>query len=307
MTNKNLLPTNLIQNSKIEECIYNIRGYQVMLDSDVAYFFGVEAKRLNEQMKRNKARFPEDFCFMLSNEETKSILRSHFATSNKISSKRRYNPFAYTEHGVIALAGVLKSEIADKMSVEIARRFIQMRRFISDNDDTLLALAKIQNRQLEFENETNKKIDEIFRKISNNGLQKETIIYAGKFYDSFEYVSKIITGANESIVLIDPYCDDKAFTYLKHKKQQTNVEIYKSNKTSISEDVKAIFESQYGKINIYIRNDIHDRFLIVDREECYSLGTSLNHMGKKLFSIIQIEDKRIINALLNSLENDSPH
>lgn len=120
-------PLNLmsIDNKNIEECIYNIRGQQVMIDSDVAFFFGVETKNLNKQMKRNIDRFPEDFCFQLNSEEFKN-LRFQNVTSNY--GGRRYLPYVYTEEGVIALSGVIKSETATKMSVEIARKFIQMRK-----------------------------------------------------------------------------------------------------------------------------------------------------------------------------------
>ena len=166
-----------IESKSIEECIYNIRDQQVMLDSDVAYFFGVETKRLNEQMKRNKERFPEDFCFQLNSIEFKS-LRSQNATIDVGYDKRKYLPFAYTEHGVIALAGVLKNDIAAKMSVEIVRKFVQMRRFILENGDVLLALAKLQNRQLEFENETNKKFDELLKMISKADLPKQSLFFA---------------------------------------------------------------------------------------------------------------------------------
>ncbi len=302
MTNKNLLPTNLIQNSKIEECIYNIRGYQVMLDSDIAVLFDVETKRINEQMKRNKTRFPEDFCFQLNSLEFKT-LKSQNAASNIGRGGKQKLPFVYTEHGIIALAGVLKSEVADKMSVEIARTFIQMRKLFLNDGGYLIALAKLQNRQIEFENEANRKFDEIFKIIHKNDYPKEALLYSGQFYDSFEHVSKLISKANKNIVLVDPYCDEKVFAYLKHKKQQVNVEIYKSDKTLIPADEMTIFESQYGKITITIKNDIHDRFLIIDENECYSLGTSLNHMGKKLFSIIKLEDKKTIKALLDRLQN----
>ena len=114
-----------IDNKNIEECIYNIRGQQVMIDSDVAFFFGVETKNLNKQMKRNIDRFPEDFCFQLNSKEFKN-LRFQNVTSNY--GGRRYLPYVYTEEGVIALSGVIKSETATKMSVEIARKFIQMRK-----------------------------------------------------------------------------------------------------------------------------------------------------------------------------------
>ena len=139
-------PLNLlsIDNKSIEECIYNIRDQQVMVDSDIAYFFGVETKYLNRQMKRNIERFPEDFCFKLNSFEFKN-LRCQNVTFNHTVGSRKYIPYVYTEEGVIALSGVIKSEIAAKMSVEIARKFIQMRKFILENGDVLLALARLQN------------------------------------------------------------------------------------------------------------------------------------------------------------------
>ena len=114
MNNNQPLNLTSIENRNIEERIYSIRGQQVMFDSDVAFFFGTEVKKLNQQMKRNIDRFPEDFCFQLSEKELDTILRSQNVTFNTISSKRRYNPFVYTEHGVLALAGVIKNETAAK-------------------------------------------------------------------------------------------------------------------------------------------------------------------------------------------------
>ena len=188
--NNNLLPAETILNNKnIEECIYDIRGQQVMLDSDIASFFGIETKNLNKQMKRNIARFPEDFCFQLNSSEFKN-LRFQNATTKR--GGRRYLPYVYTEHGIIALAGVLKSEIADKMSVEIARKFIQMRKFILENSDVLLALAKLQNRQLEFENETNRKFEQVFKLIERLDLPKTALFCAGEWYDAFEFISSLI-------------------------------------------------------------------------------------------------------------------
>ena len=299
MSNELLSEQLLHQN--IEECIYTIRGQQVMLDSDIASLFGVDTKRLNEQMKRNKNRFPNDFCFKLNADEFAHILRSHFATSNNLSSKRRYNPYVYTEHGIIALAGVLKSEVADKMSVEIARKFIQMRKFIIENGDTMLALAKLQNRQIEFENSTNQRFDEIIKKFDEYDIPKEALFYRGQWFDAFDYITHIIARANKSIVLIDPYCDEKALTFLAHKKIGANLLINLSKESKLSNEEVAIFEMQYGKITVKVSNNVHDRFLIIDEEECYDLGTSLNHAGNKLFAIMRIENKQVVKAILNEI------
>ena len=295
-------PLNLvsIENKNIEECIYNIRGQQVMFDSDVAFFFGTEIKKLNQQMKRNIERFPEDFCFQLNSKEFKS-LRSQNVTIDIEQGKRKYLPYVYTEHGVLALAGVLKNDIAAKMSVEIVRKFVQMRRFIMENGDVLLALAKLQNRQIEFENETNKKFDEILKLISKADLPKQTIFSAGQFYDAYEYISSIIRKANRSIILIDPYCDSKAFTFLKNKKETVKLTICLSHSSKLENDEISKYESQYGKITIKHLDDNHDRYIIIDNEECYQLGASLNYAGKKMFSIIKNENKDIIQFILNKI------
>lgn len=300
MNNNQTLDLISIENKNIEECIYTIRGQQVMIDSDVAYFFGVTVSSLNRQMRRNANRFPSDFCFQLSDKETND-LRCQKGTTNFLSSKRRYNPYAYTEEGVIALSGVIKSETAAKMSVEMAKKFIQMRKFILENGDVLLALAKLQNRQIEFENETNKKFDEILKLISKADLPKQAIFCAGQFYDAYEYISSIIRKAGSSIVLIDPYCDAKAFTFLKNKKESVKLTICSSHLSKLEKEEIEKFESQYGKINIKQLDDNHDRYLIIDSEECYQLGASLNYAGKKMFSIIKNENKEIIGFLLKKI------
>ena len=296
-------PLNLIsiENKNIEECIYYIRGQQVMLDSDIAFFFDVETKTINKQMKRNVDRFPEDFCFQLSGKEMDD-LRCHFGTTKILSSKRRYNPYVYTEEGIIALAGVLKNDIAAKMSVEIARRFIQMRKFILENGDVLLALAKLQNRQIEFENETNKKFDEILKLISKADLPKQAIFSAGQFYDAYEFISSIVRKANRSIILIDPYCDSKAFTFLKNKKESVGLTICCGCSSKLEKEEIEKFETQYGNITVKQLDDNHDRYLILDNEECYQLGSSLNYAGKKMFSIIKNENKEIIDFLLKQID-----
>lgn len=288
---------------KIEEHIYEIRGKQVMLDSDIAFLFGIETRFINQQMKRNVKRFPEDFCFQLNSLEFKS-LKSQIVISNKGRGGIRKLPYVYTEHGIIALAGVLRSEVAAKMSVEIARKFVQMRKFIAENGDTLLALAKLQNRQLEFEDETNRKFDQVFKRISEVDLPKSSVFMKGKFYDAYEFISELMKKANESLVLIDAYCDSKAFTFIKNKKDNVLMTIYTSKKSKLTDEEIEIFKQQYGDIEIKINNDFHDRYLIIDRKECYSLGASLNRMGSGFFSILPVEPQKLIDCILELVEED---
>ena len=296
--NNSLLPTiSISSNKNIEDCIYNIRGQQVMLDSDIAAFFDVDTKRINEQMKRNKARFPEDFCFQLNSLEFKT-LKSQNATSNIGRGGKQKLPFVYTEHGIIALAGVLKSETADKMSVEIARKFIQMRKFILENGDVLLALAKLQNRQLEFENETNHKFEQVFKLIEKLDLPKTALFYNGEWFDAFDFIVGIIRKAAKSIILVDPYCDNKALSFLKYKSEGVEVLICNTSKSKLENEELSRFESQYGVIKVRTLTNLHDRFLIIDEEECYDLGASLNYAGKKLFMINKIDTTAVVKEII---------
>ena len=296
--NNSLLPTiSISSNKNIEDCIYNIRGQQVMLDSDIADFFDVDTKRINEQMKRNKARFQEDFCFQLNSLEFKT-LKSQNATSNIGRGGKQKLPFVYTEHGIIALAGVLKSETADKMSVEIARKFIQMRKFILENGDVLLALAKLQNRQLEFENETNHKFEQVFKLIEKLDLPKTALFYNGEWFDAFDFIVGIIRKAAKSIILVDPYCDNKALSFLKYKSEGVEILICNTSKSKLENEELSRFESQYGVIKVRTLTNLHDRFLIIDEEECYDLGASLNYAGKKLFMINKIDTAAVVKEII---------
>lgn len=296
--NNSLLPTiSISSNKNIEDCIYNIRGQQVMLDSDIAAFFDVDTKRINEQMKRNKARFPEDFCFQLNSLEFKT-LKSQNATSNIGRGGKQKLPFVYTEHGIIALAGVLKSETADKMSVEIARKFIQMRKFVLENGDVLLALAKLQNRQLEFENETNHKFEQVFKLIEKLDLPKTALFYNGEWFDAFDFIVGIIRKAAKSIILVDPYCDNKALSFLKYKSEGVEILICNTSKSKLENEELSRFESQYGVIKVRTLTNLHDRFLIIDEEECYDLGASLNYAGKKLFMINKIDTAAVVKEII---------
>ena len=292
-----LLPQETIENS-----IIVVRDQQVILDSDLAYFFGVETKYLNRQMKRNVGRFPEDFCFQLNSKEFKS-LRSQIVTFDVGYKTRKYTPYAYTEHGIIAIAGVLKSDIAAQMSVQIARTFIAMRKFIIENSDTLLSLAKLQNRQITFEESTNKRFDEIMKLIESKDIPKQTIFFDKSFYDAYEFIVSIIQKAKSSLIIIDPYCDNKAFSFLKHSNSGVSISLYISNKSKIDNEEIERFINQYGPIEIYNLETYHDRFIIIDNQEGYILGTSLNYAGNRTFAINKIETISAINHIVDDIRS----
>ena len=296
--NESILDT--IEKKRIEDCIIEIRGMQVMLDSDVAYFYEIETRKLNQQMRRNEERFPGDFCFQLNSEEF-SILKSQNATSSLNWGGNRKLPYVYTEQGIMALSGVIKNDIAVQMSIKIVRAFIAMRKFILQNSETLLELARLQNRQINFEIETNNRFNEVLTLIDKKELPKQTIFYEEQYYDAYEFISSLIRKANKSIILIDPYQDNKSLSFTKNKKRDVTVYLYKSSKSKLTNEDISIFEKEYGHIEVNIIETFHDRFLIIDKEECYSLGTSINYAGKRTFGINKIIEPAIITSLLNKI------
>ena len=152
------------EESEIKNLIYNFRGKEVMLDIYLAELFNIETKKLNQQVKRNPNRFPEDFSFILKSSEMK-VLRSQNVTANALSSKRRYNPRVFTEQGIIALAGVIKSDIADEMCVKISRVFVKMRHALSTYAEPLKYISQINGELIEFKEYTIKKLDDAFARI----------------------------------------------------------------------------------------------------------------------------------------------
>ena len=127
---------------EVKNLIYEIRGYKVMLDSDLAELYEVSTKRLNEAVKRNLARFPKHYMFQLTTEEFES-LRSQFATSNKTRGGRRYMPYVFTEQGVAMLSSVLNSEKAIQINIKIIDTFVQMRQWALDNKELTKRVADI--------------------------------------------------------------------------------------------------------------------------------------------------------------------
>ena len=199
------------EESEIKNLIYYFRGKEVMLDSDVAELFNVETKHLNRAMKRNPNRFPEDFCFQLNSKEFKNLRYQNVTSSY---GGRRYLPYVYTEEGIIALAGVLKSEIADQMSVRIARVFIKMRNALISYAEPLKMISQVHGEFIEFKEYTLQKFDEVFTRLEKLEPKKEVLLLNDQWFDAYEAIIKLIKSAKECIVLVDPYADDKLlYTY----------------------------------------------------------------------------------------------
>ncbi|MGB5964632.1 MAG: ORF6N domain-containing protein [Sulfurimonadaceae bacterium] len=299
-----------ISNSEIENKIYTIRGLQVMLDSDLAELYGVELKRLNEQVKRNIERFPNSFRFQLTQEEYDSLgsqvvtlekkqnLRSQIATLKKEHGKhRKYLPYVFTEQGVSMLSAVLKSKTAIEMSIQIINSFVQMRKFISHNAGIFQRLDSLEQKQ-QF---TDKKLDTVLNAIEDKAIRsKQGIFFDGQVFDAYVFVSKLIKSAKSSLVLIDNYVDESVLTLLSKRDVNCKVTIYtKTISKQLQLDLKKHNE-QYSSIEIKTFKEAHDRFLIIDDRSVYHIGASLKDLGKKWFAFSKFDKEAL--ALLDKLD-----
>ncbi len=290
----------------IKHKIYSIRGLQVMLDEDLAGLYCVETKRLNEQVKRNITRFPSKFMFQLSENEFNSLmsqfatssLRSQFATIDKgRGTHRKYLPYAFTEQGVAMLSGVLKSETAVQVSIQIMDAFVAMRKFISENADMFHRLNRVEHKQIEHD----KKFDEIFNAIQSKDIKPEKgIFFEGEIFDAHKFVSDLIRSAKSSIILIDNYIDDSVLTLFIKRNKDVNVVIFTANITKqILLDLNK-YNSQYAPVVVKEFKQSHDRFIIIDDKEVYHFGASLKDLGKKWFAFSKFDKEAF--KLLDKLQ-----
>ncbi len=293
----NLLVQENISNEDIKNLIYTIRGKQVMLDSDVARLYHYETKNINKAVKRNIERFPEDFCFQLTEEEFQT-LRFQFGTSKQneeFRGGRRYLPYVFTEQGIAMLAGVLKNDIAVKVSINIIKSFIEMRKFISSNGQLFDRLTNVEYKLLEHD----KKFDKVFDQLQNEENIKQKIFFEGQIYDAYSLIIDIIKKANRKILIIDNYIDDSVLKMLTKKNEKVVVVILTSEKSNIQKIDIQKFNKEYPILKVAKTNKFHDRFIVIDNKEMYHLGASIKDLGKKCFGINKIEDIEIINKIIN--------
>lgn len=287
-----------IDETGITNLIYTIRGKQVMLDSDLASLYQVTTKRLNEQVSRNKNRFPAEFMFRLTKEEYEN-LRSQFATSSEdyAHGGRRYMPYAFTEQGIAMLSAVLKSDIAVEVSIRIMNSFVEMRKFLFSNQQLFSRLDRVELKQLE----TDKKLEEVFNYIASNTEVKQKIFFDGQIYDAFSFIADLIGKAQSKLILIDNYVDVNTLNILCKKRSGVDVLIATSGKGSLTTKDINKFNFQYPSLSVKKTADFHDRFLIIDDKEGYFIGASIKDAGKKSFAITRIEDEKMIQDLINKV------
>lgn len=280
---------------EIKNLIFKIRGKQVMLDSDVANMYQCETKYVNRVVKRNIERFPEEFCFQLDENEFNS-LRCQFVTLNesKRGQHRKYLPYAFTEQGIAMLSVLLKSDVAVKVSVNIMKAFVEMRKFLMINGQVFDRLTNIEYKLLE----QDKKINEVFNQLQNEENVKQRIFFQGQIYDAYSLMIDIIRKANTKLTIIDNYIDDSLLKMLTKKKNNVIVTILTSNKSNIQNIDIEKFNKEYPILKVLRTNKFYDRFMIIDDTEMYHLGASIKDLGKKCFGINRMEDKEIIEKII---------
>ena len=293
---------NEISNEEIKNLIYTIRGKQVMLDSDVAMLYNYETKKVNQAVKRNIDRFPERFCFQLTEEELE-IMWSQIVTTSKLEDNKyrskKYLPYVFTEQGIAMLSGILKSEVAVQVSIKIMDAFVEMRKFITINKNLFEKVISIENKMDKKFIEHDKKFDIIFDQLQLKENIKQRVFFEGQIYDAYSIIIDIIKKANKKILIIDNYVDDSILKMLTKKKSNVEVVILTSNKSNIQNIDIQKFNKEYPILKVARTNKFHDRFIIIDNKEMYHLGASIKDLGKKCFGINKIEDMKIIEKIIN--------
>ena len=303
---KNEIIPVIIETSDIGHLIYTIRGKQVMLDYDLAALYGYEVRALNQQVKRNIGRFPDDFMFQLTKEEVE-IVKSQIVTSpdsNFYSGQeggRRKPPYAFTEQGIYMLATVLKGEIADQQSIFIMRAFREMRHFIANNALLFEKVSHIELKQLEYEKNTNERFDKVFQYIEDHAEAEQKIFFDGQIYDAFSLITSIIQKARKEIILIDGYVDVDTLNILAKKSAGVDVRIYTYASARLTNTDAANFNAQYPTLTVKRTQVFHDRFIILDQKTAYHVGASIKDAGKKCFGISLIDDSGVVADLLSRL------
>ena len=284
----------------IESKIYNIRGVEVMLDSDLAkqYQCANGTKSINLAVKRNIERFPSDFYFQLNEEEFNKICGFNLKLQN---NKIRSLPYVFTEQGVAMLATVIRTDVAAKVSIDIMRAFVRMRNYIKYNDQLLQRKYLLLEEKVD--NNT-KRIDELFDKFNPKVITKNSIFFQNDIYDAYSVLLEILDIAKEEIIIIDNYMGKVLLDELRNINKK--IIIISSN---INYTLKEKYLKQYNNIKFINNESYHDRFIIIDRKRVFHCGASFKDLGKKCFAINEIENKiereKLVNDVIKNCSIDN--
>ena len=282
----------IVEELKIEKMIYEIRGKQVMLDSDLAKLYQVETKRINEAVKNNLEKFPERFSWKLTDEEVKGFLVKNFDRKIERRGGRYKEPRVFTEQGVAMLATILKSKIATEVSIRIMDAFVAMRKYIGSN---LIEQRYINHLVIEHEDRI-KLLETSFEKLET---KKNEIYFNGQIYDAYSKILDIISEAKEEIIIIDGYADKSVLDMIRNTKVKVILII--KNCGNLKEQDILKYQEQYDNLHLIYDTSFHDRYIILDKKIFYHCGASLNHAGSKTFSINTLEDEMVKRSLLEKI------
>ena len=282
---------------KIENMIYEIRGKQVMLDSDLARLYKCKngTKEINQAVRNSPEKFPERFSFVLNDSEMDDLRSKILTSSLNKHGGRRYNIRVFTEQGVAMLATILRTKVATEISIQIMDAFVTMRKYISTS---LLEQNYVNNMLLEHEYKI-KLLQDSFQKIEEKKRVNE-IYFNGQIYDAYSKIQEIFNSANKSLIIIDSYADNTILGIIKRLKIKVTI-ITKSNNLLTKQDI-AKYNKQYNNLQVYYNNTFHDRYFILDDEIIYHCGASINRIGYKTFSITLIGDEDVKNTLINKIK-----
>ena len=269
-----------------------------MLDSDLAKLYKCKngTKTINQAVSRHKNRFPERFMFHLTKEEYKSILRSQFGTLElKQGQYNKYLPYVFTEQGVAMLATILRTEVAEEVSIRIMDAFVAMHHYIGNNE---YRLSNIETKIIEHDNDI-KLLQKSFEKFEEKRKVNE-IYFNGQIYDAYSKIVDIFKIAKKELIIIDGYTDKTILDMIKNMPYKVII-ITKESSNISNLDIEK-YNAQYHNLTIYYDNTFHDRYFILDKESIYHLGTSINHAGSRTFSINILEDILIKQALLENID-----
>ena len=276
-----------------------------MLDSNVAMLYQCETRSINQAVKRNINRFPDKFCFRLTNIEVENLKSQNVISSlskeNSYGGRRKL-PIVFTEQGIAMLSGLLKNEIAVQVSINIMDAFVEMRKFLLSNGQVFDRLSNVEYKLLEQNKvltEHEEKFEKVFDELQKNEKEefKQKIFFDGQIYDAYSLIIDIIKRAKNKILIIDNYIDDSILEMLQKKKQNVEVIILTIQNNKLTKLDIQKFNKQYPTLKIAYTNKFHDRFIVIDNKELYHCGASLKDLGKKCFAISKIEDIEYIEKI----------
>ncbi|MGM9850476.1 MAG: ORF6N domain-containing protein [Bacilli bacterium] len=293
----------IIEKEKVEDLIYEIRGKQVMLDSDLAKLYKVETKRINEAVKNNPEKFPERFSWKLTDKESNIFLVENFDQKLETRGGKYKNQRVFTEQGVMMLATILKTKIAIETTIRIMDAFVEMKKYFSNNllEQKFINNQVIKNtKEIEINSEKIKLLQESFDKLSKKRKASE-IYFNGQMFDAYSRIISIFSEATEELIIVDMYADIKILDIIKELNIKVTI-ITKKNNLLKENDIE-IYNKQYNNLKVIYNNTFHDRYFIIDNKTVYHCGTSINRIGYKTFSINLLNDKDVTIPLINNMNS----